>query len=363
MAGRGGVHPGFGAGGAGVRPEPAAERTAAARGDGADADAANEAAMGKRTGRCGEGGCSLPSLAALMRPGQAQARSQPQRGPLGRGRFGEGTESNSGSRAEKWVGAGVPNLAARIPGARQVPSTQTCPGTGGCGGQDGSPCVTLAAGRSARTPSFIPLDPTSPANRIRAESIKARLAGGERGLQSREMRGRKITLRLPAASGRGSGSFPSRWSWWHTRDVERGTRNMRPPRPVRPCPLPPQRPGMFLTPWGSDALPKLDPATVTLGRDEEPRAAPMCPFYCQVSSPEETFPSVPTSLSSAGFGWPRDWGWGQHPVTLLGAAWMQQLPSERSIPNPFSKFSPITAALCQRPQAPPAHTFQLQKKK
>lgn len=120
---------------------------------------------------------------------------------------------------------------------------------------------------------------------------------------------------------------------------------------------------MFLTPSASDALPKLDPATFTLGRDEKPRAAPMCPFYHQVSSLEETFPSVPTSLSSAGFEWHRNWGWGQHPVTLLRAAWMQQLPFERSIPNPFSKFSPITAALCRGPQAPPAHTSQLQKKK
>ena len=74
----------------------------------------------------------------------------------------------------------------------------------------GSLSVTLpsqAAARSARTPSFIPLDPTSPSNQIRGESIKARLAGGERGAQSRarEMRGREITLLLPAASGRGSG--------------------------------------------------------------------------------------------------------------------------------------------------------------
>lgn len=70
--------------------------------------------------------------------------------------------------------------------------------------------VTLpsqAAARSARTPSFIPLDLTSPSNRIRGESIKARLVGGKLGTQSRarEMRDREITLLLPAASGRGSG--------------------------------------------------------------------------------------------------------------------------------------------------------------
>lgn len=87
-------------------------------GDDDDADGVNEAAMGKGTGLCGEGGCSVPSLAALMRPGQAQARSQAQRGPLGRSLFGEGTEPNSGSSAEKSVRAGVPNLAARIPAAR-----------------------------------------------------------------------------------------------------------------------------------------------------------------------------------------------------------------------------------------------------
>lgn len=74
----------------------------------------------------------------------------------------------------------------------------------------GSPSATSpsqAAARSARTPSFIPLSLTSPSNRIRGESIKARLAGGERGAQdrAREMRGREITLLLPAASGRGSG--------------------------------------------------------------------------------------------------------------------------------------------------------------
>ncbi|NWU53323.1 CCD33 protein, partial [Dromas ardeola] len=74
----------------------------------------------------------------------------------------------------------------------------------------GSPSVTSpsqAAARSMRTPSFIPLSLTSPSNQIRGESIKARLAGGEQGAQSqaREMRGREMTLLLPAASGRGSG--------------------------------------------------------------------------------------------------------------------------------------------------------------
>ncbi|XP_065498180.1 coiled-coil domain-containing protein 33 [Caloenas nicobarica] len=53
-----------------------------------------------------------------------------------------------------------------------------------------------------------------------------------------------------------------------------------------------ERPGMFLTPSGSDALPKLDPATVTLGRDEEPRAAPMCPFYRQLHRDAGSLPAA-----------------------------------------------------------------------
>ncbi|XP_065703491.1 coiled-coil domain-containing protein 33 [Patagioenas fasciata] len=53
-----------------------------------------------------------------------------------------------------------------------------------------------------------------------------------------------------------------------------------------------ERPGMFLTPSDSDALPKLDPATVTLERDEEPRAAPMCPFYHQLHQDAVSLPAA-----------------------------------------------------------------------
>ncbi|XP_064933136.1 coiled-coil domain-containing protein 33 isoform X2 [Columba livia] len=53
-----------------------------------------------------------------------------------------------------------------------------------------------------------------------------------------------------------------------------------------------ERPGMFLTPSASDALPKLDPATFTLGRDEKPRAAPMCPFYHQLHQDAVSLPAA-----------------------------------------------------------------------
>ncbi|NWZ58071.1 CCD33 protein, partial [Haliaeetus albicilla] len=279
--------------------------------------------------------------------------------------------------------------------------------------------VTLpsqAAARSAWTPSFIPLDLTSPSNRIRGESIKARLVGGKWCTQSRarEMRDREITLFLPAASGRGSGrgcrcaggalpswhqsqgqhqaakwllaslcahrtwvptscppsegerwaelgtdllfpptqvsvrrtassssssspcrstafhpgdpppcpklplhlakmrrvwpthgSFPSHPSWWHIRDMDGGTGDTRrgqpspgpPSLPLSPHPsilqtvasLPPQRPAAFLTPSGSDALPSPGPADAsTFKRGEELRAAPVCPFSCQVRTPESS---------------------------------------------------------------------------
>jgi len=50
-------------------------------------------------------------------------------------------------------------------------------------------------------------------------------------------------------------------------------------------------------------------------------------------------------------------------TALPGAAWMHRLQSDCSISNPFSKFPPVTAALCWRPQAPPAHTFRLREKR
>lgn len=267
----------------------------------------------------------------------------------------------------------------------------------------GSLFVTLpsqAAARSARTPSFIPLDLTSPSNQIRRESIKARLAGGEQGAQSlaREMRGREITLLLPAVSGRGSGrgcrcaggalsgrhqsqgsarrrsgfshpfapagpGYPAscppregeRWAelgadllfpptqasvrrtasssssslpcrssagslgilslpkaplaphagpggilgtWMVGQGTCSGGCSVQVPPPC-PChrilpayrslPLPPQRPAAFLTPSGSDALPRLDPAAAsTLERGEELRAAPVHPFYRQVRTHESS---------------------------------------------------------------------------